>query len=173
MADEQNNIQAEKQQNSKLFIIIVTISLLMSLVSLTLSVINSVNIHSLIQSNKPVVISKQYDKGRTLEKAKTQDKPIIVFFYTDWCGFCQKFAPTFDKVIKHKEVKKKFAIAFVNCENPENRDKIQEFQIEGFPTVYVIKNNGEKIKLENQKFYMHDSVNLIKDDLIKIITKTE
>jgi thiol:disulfide interchange protein len=44
-------------------------------------------------TGKQVVISKQYDKGRTLQKAQATNKPIIVFFYTDWCGFCQKFIP--------------------------------------------------------------------------------
>ena len=53
-------------------------------------------------------ISKKYDKGRSLEKAMKKDKPVVAFFYVDWCGFCQRFAPTFDAVSKNKDIKKKF-----------------------------------------------------------------
>ena len=35
---------------------------------------------------KPVVISRDYDKGQSMEKALAEGKPIIVWFYADWCG---------------------------------------------------------------------------------------
>ncbi|MCD8025274.1 MAG: thioredoxin domain-containing protein [Candidatus Gastranaerophilales bacterium] len=96
-------------------------------------------------NKKPVVISKDYDKGQTMEKALATGKPIIVWFYTDWCGFCQKLAPTFKKVTKSSEIKNKFAVAYVNCENPENKKLMEEYNVEGYPTVYLV--NGEKKEL--------------------------
>lgn len=109
------------------------------------------------QNKKAVVISKQYDKGQSLEKALATKKPVIVFFYTDWCGFCQRFAPTFYKVTKTKDIKKNFAVAYVNCENAENRQHMQEFNVEGFPTVYVIDKDNQKTHLENGTFFTPDA----------------
>jgi len=74
------------------------------------------------------VISKQYDKGKSLQKAQATDKPVLVFFYTDWCGFCQRFVPTFYKISKMPKIKKNLAIAYVNCEKQENH-KIMELRI--------------------------------------------
>ena len=82
------------------------------------SVVHSAVAHS--HGGKKVVISKQYDKGQSIEKAIETKKPMVVFFYTDWCGYCQRFAPTFHKIVKSKGVKKNVAVAYVNCEKPEN-----------------------------------------------------
>ena len=37
--------------------------------------------------NRPVVISRDYDKGQSMEKAIKKNKPVIALFYTDWCGY--------------------------------------------------------------------------------------
>ncbi len=118
---------------------------------------------------KKVVISKQYDKGRSLEKAKETKKPIIVFFYTDWCGFCQRFAPVFDKITKKSAIKKNFAIAFVNCEKEENQPIAKEFEIQGFPTVYVIDEKGVKTQLDNNTFFNDDSVDVVSKKALELI----
>ena len=103
MSEEQptQNTQTEKKCKFTLLIILTIISLLFSVSSLVLSIITYNGGISIGQqgedSNK---ISVRYDKGRSFEKASKKNKPIIVFFYTDWCGFCQRFAPTFDKVTK-------------------------------------------------------------------------
>ncbi|MBQ8211693.1 MAG: thioredoxin fold domain-containing protein, partial [Treponema sp.] len=108
-------------------------------------------------AGKKVVISTQYDKGQTYAKAQETKKPMVVFFYTDWCGFCQRFAPTFHKIVKSKEIKKDFGIAYVNCEKQENSQLMQEYGIEGFPTVFVVK-DGKKTQLENGTFFGPDAV---------------
>ena len=99
-------------------------------------------------------ISKKYDKGRSLEKAMKKDKPVVAFFYVDWCGFCQRFAPTFDAVSKNKDIKKKFSIAYINCDDPKNRELIEKYGIQGFPTVFVVDSKGEeKVQLKNEMFF--------------------
>ena len=89
--------------------------------------------------NRPVVISKDYDKGQSIAKALLTEKPMVVWFYTDWCRYCQKFAPTFKKLTKDKELKKAYAFAYVNAEDPVNEDIVKEYKVEGYPTVYLVK----------------------------------
>ena len=170
MSEEQlqNEAKIDKACKYTMFIVLTIISLLLSISSLTLSVLTAKGGINLGEK-KPVVISKQYDKGRSLDKALATKKPMIVFFYTDWCGFCQRFVPTFDKVTKDSKIKKNFAIAYVNCEDPKNRTYMEEYNVGGFPTVYVVKENGEKVHLDNNTFFNDNSKTVITDNALEII----
>jgi len=95
--------------------------------------------------NRPVVISRDYDKGQSMEKALKENKPMIVWFYTDWCRYCQKLAPSFKKVTKDKEIKKAFAIAYVNAEDPVNKEYVKEYKVEGYPTVWLVDGNKKEM----------------------------
>ncbi len=171
MSEEQNQNENGKCK-CKVYHILTIVCLILSVAALTLSILNYTGASvGNGESGKKVVISKQYDKGRSLDKAYATKKPIIVFFYTDWCGFCQRFAPTFDKITKDKRIKKNFAIAFVNCENPENQKHTEEFKIQGFPTVFVIKENKERVQLDNNTFFNDDSKEVVADKALEIIGK--
>lgn len=158
MSQETN--QVEKKSCKKL-VILVILSLLLSIASLATSIFAIVGTSA--GGENKVVISKQYDKGQSLEKALSTKKPIIVFFYTDWCGFCQRFVPTYGKVSKLKEIKKNFAVAYVNCERSENSKLMQEYGIQAFPTVYVLDAQGNKTQLDNQMLFGADAV----EDIVK------
>ena len=156
-----------KQNCNKRLSVLASIALLLSLVSTGLSGFTLYKLNTDYASNKPVVISKQYDKGQNMEKALKTEKPVIVWFYTDWCGFCQRFAPTFGKVAKDRKIKKNFAVAFVNADHPENQSLMQEDQVQGFPTVYLMNpKTKEKVQIDNSKLFAPDAKeNLIKEFL--------
>ena len=118
-----------------------------------------------------VVISKQYDKGQSFEKAQKTGKPILVFFYTDWCGFCQRFAPTYDKIAKSRDIKKNVAVAYVNCEEEANRKIAEEYNIQAFPTVYVVDAKGTRTQLDNGTFFNEDSVEVVSKNVLDLINK--
>lgn len=169
MSEEQIQQTENKEHNCtcKKLLTLVIISLLLSIASLTTSIFNMVGGNA--QGGKKVVISKQYDKGKSFKKAQDTKKPIIVFFYTDWCGYCQRFVPTYHKLSKDKEIKKDFAIAYVNCEDQKNRELISEYQIQGFPTVFVIDKEGKRIQLDNRILFTSDAVKAIKEEVLKAI----
>ena len=144
------------------------ISILLSATSLTLSILTAKG-GIKIGENKPVVISKQYDKGKSLKKAQDTKKPTIVFFYTDWCGYCQRFAPTYHKIAKNKDIKKNFAIAYVNCEEPKNHKLMEEYNVNAFPTVFVINKKGKRIQLENNTFFNKDSAKTLTEKVLELI----
>ena len=105
MSDENK----EKCTKKKTLTILVIVAIALSSIAL---ILDGILIHKLAQKGlfqSPVVISKQYDKGQSMEKALKKEKPVIVWFYTDWCGYCQRFAPTFGKVTKDKKIKNNFA----------------------------------------------------------------
>ena len=167
---QENQVEEKVEKKCKftLLMVLVIASLLFSISALILSVMsfNSVSVPS---ESGPVVISKQYDKGRSLDKAIATKKPMIVFFYTDWCGFCQRFIKTFDEVTKDKKIKSNFAIAYVNCEDQKNAKYVEEYRVEGFPTVYVVTKDGKRTHLDNNTFFNADSVEVIKNNALDLI----
>ncbi len=67
------------------------------------------------------------------------NKPQVVLFYVDWCGFCRRFMPIFGEIAR--EYKDKYAFTVVNCDNPENKEIVEKFHIMGFPMVFVVDND--------------------------------
>ena len=90
---------------------------------------------------KPVVLDtsglpSSYDTGVTYKQAMKQKIPMMVLFYVDWCGYCKRFAPMIPELVKVN--KGKMNIVMVNCEDPKNRDILQNYYIKGYPTVFVV-----------------------------------
>lgn len=160
-------LKEEKKCHKKLLIAAVILSLVLSIASLTLSTVTLLGAQGKIPAlsmGAELPISKKYDRGRSLEKALKKNKPVIIWFYVDWCGYCQRFAPTFDEVIKSKEIKKNFAVAFVNADDHKNAKYMDEYQVHGFPTVYLLNpETGEKVLVDNGKMFMPNA----KEELIR------
>lgn len=74
-----------------------------------------------------------------------QDSPrnMLYIFYADWCGYCKKAKPDFEKVAEHlrsNEVSgKKIEVRMVNGDN--EADLTKEYDVKGYPTVILVKDN--------------------------------
>ncbi|MBQ4647340.1 MAG: thioredoxin fold domain-containing protein [Candidatus Gastranaerophilales bacterium] len=157
MSEERIELEEKEHKCScNKMMLLVVLSFLLSVASLTTSIYTMVNGGGITE--KEVVISKQIDKGRSMEKALKTGKPVVVFFYTDWCTYSKKFAPIFNKVAKDREFKKNFAVAFVNAQLPENNKYADEFGIKGYPAMYIKTLNGKKLFIDNQTFLAADPV---------------
>jgi len=163
MSDENK----EKCTKKKVLTVLAIVAIALSSIAL---ILDGIIINKLVAKDlwkAPVVISKQYDKGQSMEKALKTEKPVIVWFYTDWCGFCQRFAPTFGKITKDKEIKKNLAVAYVNAEKPENQGLMAEYNVQGFPTVYLLNpKTKNRVQIDNAKLFTPNA----KEELIKEFT---
>ena len=81
------------------------------------------------------MVPSEYKIGIPYRQALQSDKPAIVLFYTDWCGYCKRFMPKF-KVI-NKLYKDDFNFVMLNAEAPENEIIVNDTAITGLPTVYI------------------------------------
>lgn len=72
-----------------------------------------------------------------VEQAKVSGKPMIVMFYTDWCGYCRKLQKN---VLDKPEVQKalsSFVKVRINPEKGTGENQLgDQYGIEGFPSVY-------------------------------------
>ena len=67
----------------------------------------------------------------------------LYYFYTDWCPYCKKARPIWDKLKKKYENApvngKTVSFKEVNCEKEEGL--ADKFNIEGYPTIKLVKGN--------------------------------
>jgi len=68
--------------------------------------------------------------------------PVVVDFYAEWCGPCQKLTPVFDEL--SKELANKFKLVKVNID--EQRDLAINYNVSSIPTILFIKNGEVKGK---------------------------
>ena len=76
-------------------------------------------------------------KGK-FQEIISQDKPVLVDFYADWCGPCQMMAPVL------KEVAKEFGdkVSIIKVDVDKNQPVAQRFGVRSIPNIILFK-NGE------------------------------
>lgn len=69
----------------------------------------------------------------------TTRKDLLIYFYADWCGYCQKFGPKFQKLAKEQSVVNT-NVQFVKF-NADKNDYV--YEIQGFPTLVYFNHKTE------------------------------
>jgi parallel beta-helix repeat protein len=72
-------------------------------------------------------------------------RPVLLFFYADWCHYCQQQMPIIDEV----EQEYGGRVSFIRINVEEEPRLQQDFGVEGYPTVIIISgNSGESYDFE-------------------------
>lgn len=77
-------------------------------------------------------------------KENEEDKKDVFLFKADWCPHCQGFLPAWDK-LKANYGKK---YNFITYDGDKNKEEVESWKIQGFPTIIVKKNNKENEAME-------------------------
>ncbi len=90
----------------------------------------------------------------TVEKfaGKTAKIPTLKLYYTNWCGWSQKFLPVWTQLVKNV---KNIAFVQLDCEKQKSLCE----GVPGFPYI-VLEKNGKKINYNGDRSY---------DDLVKFL----
>ena len=77
-------------------------------------------------------------KGDNFKKALEHFDNILVEFYAPWCGHCKAFAPDYVKIAAILKEKGE-NIACAKIDSPEERELIEEYDVQGFPTLKLFR----------------------------------
>lgn len=96
----------------------------------------------------------EYQIGISYDEALQSDKPMLVVFYVDWCGYCLKFMPKFK--ILSGIYKNKYNFVMLNVEESEsNKALAEDVGISGFPTVYILDPKYDNRILMSNSYYQN------------------
>lgn len=77
--------------------------------------------------------------------AQEEDKPILIDFYTEWCGACKRLDKDTYANAKVQESLKQFICVKIDAE--KHRDLSREYKISGFPSTVFLKSDGQLIEV--------------------------
>jgi len=85
-------------------------------------------------------IDWKYNLQDALKSAKAQHKPIMIDFYTDWCGWCKKLDSDTYSDPKVNAAAKKFICVKIDAEKEPNL--ASKYGVSGYPTIIFLDSNG-------------------------------
>lgn len=103
-------------------------------------------------SASPAMAEEEVEKVLTLDHSNFTDVVskhdfIVVEFYAPWCGHCKALAPEYEKAASilssHEPA---IVLAKVDANEEVNKELATEFQIQGFPTLKILRNGGKNIQ---------------------------
>ena len=107
--------------------------------------LSGINIFAQIEK-KPEFLTKETFKEKVWnyeaspnEVKYLGDKPCLIDFTADWCGWCKKIAPFMDEFCKKYDGE--IYVYKVNCDKQKELQAL--FQIKGLPTVLLFPMNGQ------------------------------
>ena len=74
--------------------------------------------------------------GVSYDYAMQDDKPMIAFFYSKMCSYCEKFMPKLKFL--SMVYKDKYNFVMIDADNPKNQKLSQDCMIGYLPTIYII-----------------------------------
>jgi len=77
-----------------------------------------------------------------IENFENDNSKKLVYFYMNGCGHCEKFSPIWDKFSNSNAS----SITTHKLERAQAKDKLEKYNINGFPTILLLNENNEKLK---------------------------
>lgn len=85
------------------------------------------------------------DLNQAKQIAKAQGKPMLIDFYTDWCGWCKRLDKDTYANNKVIEFAKKFICVKMNAD--EHPQIAKQYSVRGFPSTVFLKADGILIEV--------------------------
>jgi rhodanese-related sulfurtransferase len=94
------------------------------------------------------------------------DKPVFLFFYADWCHFCQEQLPIIDEL--ELEYTEEIIVIRVNSE--DNPQAMEEFGVTAFPTMFLVSDKSADGEYRYQEFQGFTDKETLNQSFDRVIT---
>ncbi len=85
------------------------------------------------------------DMAQAKEAAIAQNKPILIDFYTEWCGWCKRLDKDTYANAKVIEAAKNFICVKIDAE--KEKQLTASYNVRGFPSTVFLKSDGSLIEV--------------------------
>jgi thiol:disulfide interchange protein len=79
-----------------------------------------------------------------LARAGSENKPVMIDFYTDWCGWCKKLERETYTDVRVQEALSSFVLVKLNADR-EGRELAADMGVRGYPTLVFLNPQGREI----------------------------
>lgn len=120
-------------------------------VTLSSKFVEAFQIGNNTEPSQDQVNTSKHSNFVTWDQALSMNKPIAIEFYTQWCGYCKKFAPILESL--SSEYSSKYSFVKIDAESPENKDLVQSFGISSYPSFFLVDPKSKKYIFIEQSIY--------------------
>ena len=111
---------------------------------------------------KPMISEHKLNKEFVNKNIDNSEDILVMYFYTEWCPYCKKAKPEWNKFEsyvdnKNKNIDYTINLVSVNCD--ESKSIADKYEVDGYPTVKLIYKN---------KVYDFDA-KVTKDNLVEFL----
>jgi thioredoxin-related protein len=80
----------------------------------------------------------------TLKRAKAEDKPMVLYFFSNYCGYCDLMDR---EVLADKEISStiKKTLVFLRINVDKQSSLARKYNIRGYPTTWLLEPSGKRI----------------------------
>ncbi len=93
------------------------------------------------KTEKSITWYTDFDKAAAA--AKKQAKPIMVDFYTDWCGWCKKLDN--DTYTNSDVITASRKFICVKVDGDKKKDLVKKYSVNGYPTIVFLNSKSQEI----------------------------
>ncbi len=98
-----------------------------------------------ISNHATVKVDWEPDLPSALERARKEQKPVVVTFYADWCVWCKRFEST---TLRDAQVASMLSDRVVPLSldvDGAGRELSAEYRVDGLPTILVLDAGGNEL----------------------------
>jgi thiol:disulfide interchange protein len=98
-----------------------------------------------ITTHETTSVRWETDFSSALERARKEDKPVLVNFYADWCVWCKRLESTTFRDGKVASMLQNQMVPISLDVEGDGRDLSNQYRVDGLPTIIVVDGDGREL----------------------------
>ncbi|HBZ00374.1 MAG TPA: hypothetical protein DEO84_03535, partial [candidate division Zixibacteria bacterium] len=105
-------------------------------------------------------------------QAASQNKPLLLDFFADWCGPCKQFAAAVNSDADIQKAVESVVLYRIDSEKGAGKDLAKEFKINAYPSFYLVNKDNQTLAFW-RGYGKSDFIKMLSTSLTDLSTITE